>query len=219
MRIEPQRRYTDLPVNTALALGTWVGALGGVLAFFTSSPASAQEFPVTLTSEPGGLVLHGVKQPERSPAYGAAPSFPEYTQLCTAPCKLTLPAGKHDFGVSLPGSSPIVVHDVIIAPHPMHLALRYHDRSSQRAVAYGFGVLGAVTGTLFVYTGTHGGSSGTEHDPLLIGMGLAIGGVAAVGTLVFALINLDSAEVVPSMLTVSVPTRRVPPGFALAKRF
>lgn len=152
---------------------------------------SGQRADLQLSSEPSNVTFH--RQSGSAIAVGArgAAVAVAYDRLCTAPCKVSLPAGTERFALSRGNEFPIFAEPVEIPPGPSQLVGSFKSRSGVRIAGWVVAVGSLVGGSVLIYTSfetkqscSSGPSSCYDSHELKIGTFLGGIGVLGLGTAV-----------------------------------
>ena len=150
----------------------------------TKPPADAQAQPfavvhaaearVNFASEPAGNTLFR-RSSTASFVYGGRdiPVTSGYTEVCTAPCNASMPAGTHTFGLAKAGGAPLQADPVTLPAGESTLTGKYKDRT---AVRIGVGVAGGVAAVVG-YVIAFSAIDGTNTDDGQLYGGIALGTV------------------------------------------
>jgi opacity protein-like surface antigen len=140
-----------------------------------------------------------------------------YTDLCVAPCDVTLPAGTHRLALSKDGRGPVEAEEPAVLREPSTVQGTYIDHRGLRTAGWvsllgGIGIGGVLMATSFRTTttcdGTGSCSSGPSINQSQLGAGTAVGVVGAVVGLILILQG-DAARV--RVLPLSGAAAAAPP--------
>jgi hypothetical protein len=140
-----------------------------------------------------------------------------YKEICTAPCKVSLPAGSHTFGVSQPGQPPVEAPGVTLPAGTADVKATYTDNSGVRIAGWIVGGVSVVVGGIVMVAAIGsekvcpaGSSSCFDSTKLNTGVFIAGAGIMGIGAGVGVLMTRvrDSAEV--DVSDNRMPLSRVP---------
>jgi hypothetical protein len=152
---------------------------------------SGQRADLQLTSEPEGVTFH--RQSGSAVAVGArgAAVAIAFDRLCTAPCKVSLPAGTETFALSRAGEFPIFAEPVTVPAGPSQVVGSFKSRSGVRVAGWVIAVGSVVGGGVLIYSSfgtkrecSSGPSSCYDSLDLNLGTFLAGTGLLGLGTAV-----------------------------------
>lgn len=132
--------------------------------------------PVEVSADREGVTLHQVLV-EGPRSHWTGRRYDATQPLCTAPCRLTLPAGTYRFALS-DGGEPVRSARLTDVRGPTALHLDYASRSGARAAGWLVFGVGALAGAITALAGTFVAfEDGNDVD---LGYGLMIGGLGGI---------------------------------------
>jgi hypothetical protein len=168
----------------------------------------ATEPDITYSVRSGSATIVGV-----AGGHAVAALAHGYTELCTAPCNASLPAGTQHLALSKGGGAPVEPEAPVSLSGPVQIHGDYHDRKGTRIAGVVTMVLGGVTGTLLMVTASKPSqdcSTGTcvtlpKIDDGQVAAGILVLSASAVLGIALVLQH-DSAEIsVVPLQTSSLP--------------
>jgi len=150
--------------------------------------------------------------------YRSALSAASFTSICTAPCEATLPAGTHEFALSVPGHGPALTDAAVTIPAGGHeLRGVYRSAAGTRTAGVVIAIVGILGGAALMahaITSSEPGGSNEMNMGEFAGGGvlMALGGLT--GSLMMFARDTASVTVTPAS-----PAAVAPKGVVLSGRF
>lgn len=117
-----------------------------------------------------------------------------YDEMCTAPCEVAMPAGRHQLALSFDGGTPVNAPSVLVVGGNSTLNARYESHQGTRTVGTVVGLASLIIGPIIIISAADDPQFSTAT--LLLGSGVMVGGTI-VGVALRAADDEANIEVVP----------------------